>query len=282
MSFRNRLCLVTDIAEYSRHTIPERADGERRLARVQQFALSRAGALRVKQLPRQDRGDGQLLLLPPTLDPTTAIPGLVAGLRHALYQANSDPGLFGRLRIRVSMAQGAVSRQGPLGSRGDALITACRLNDAEPLKEALRQKVAADLAFIVPDDIYRDVIRHDFGGLRSDQFTSVKIAVKEYDGAAWMFVPDSGPAPDLVDASSDRLWRSAAVGGLIAGVAVTAGSTPPPPSEPGAGNVDEPQSEITHDYWSLHHDSTHDYWGPHHDQSNGDGTDGYGADGGLL
>ena len=26
----------------------------------------------------------------------------------------------------------------------------------------------------------------------------------------------------------------------------------------------------------------HDHWGPHHDQSNGDGTDGYGADGGLL
>jgi hypothetical protein len=232
MAFRNRICLVTDIAGYSSRTVPERADAERRLARVQHFALARARAFRVQTVPREDRGDGQLLLLPPLLDPTTAIPALVAGLRHALQLANSDPGPFGRLRIRVSMAQGAIQQRAPLGPRGDALITACRLNDAEPLKQALARRDGADLAFIVPDDIYRDVIRHDFGSLRSAEFTRVQISVKEYDGTAWMYLPASGPVQEAADAAAASMWRATASGSLIAGIALFAVCSPDPASTP--------------------------------------------------
>ncbi len=228
MTFRNRLCLVTDIVAYSGHTIPERADAERRLFAVQQFALARARAFRVRPLRREDRGDGQLLLLPPTLDASTAIPALVAGLRHGLFLANADQGPFGQLRIRVSMAQGAISEQGPLGPRGDALITACRLNDAEPFKAALARDTSADLGFIVPDDLYRDVIRHDFGSLRSSEFRQVKINVKEYEATAWMYLPPSGPAPELTSPAESSMWQTAAAGGLIAGLAVVAVSATPP------------------------------------------------------
>lgn len=233
-------------------------------------------------MPREDRGDGQLLLLPLTLDPTTAIPGPVAGLRHALYLANSDPGPFGRLRIRVAMAQGAVERRGPLGPRGDALITACRLNEAEPLKEALRQQDEADLAFIVPDDVCRDVIRHDFGGLRSDQFTAVKVDVKEYAGTVWMLVCASGPVPDLVGASGDSLWQAAAVGGLIVGIAVIGWSTLPP-DDPAVVCVQahhDPQTGITDDYWSQPQTPDQDPLGQHHVSTSADGTSSYGAYGG--
>jgi hypothetical protein len=207
MAFRNRLCLVTDIAGYSGHTVPERADAEHRLMRVQNFALAHARAYRVQSLPRENRGDGQLLLLPPLLDPTTAIPALVAGLRHALHLANSDLGLFGRLRIRVSLAVGAIQQRAPLGPQGNALITACRLNDAEQLKQALTQRTDADLAFIVPDDLYRDVIRHDFGSLRSAEFTKLKIAAKGYTGPAWMYLPTSGPMQEAATST----WRATAV-----------------------------------------------------------------------
>lgn len=228
MAFRNRLCLVTDIVGYSGHTVPERSDAERRLYTIQQFALAQARSFRVRPLRREDRGDGQLLLLSPMLDPSTAIPALMAALRHGLHRANADPGSFGRLRIRVSMAQGAISEHGPLGFRGDAPIVACRLNDAEPLRAALIRETAADLGFIVPDDLYRDVIRHDFGSLRSAEFRQVKINVKEYDGTAWMYLPPSGPVPELVGARASSLWQTAAAGALVAGLTAAATQSVPP------------------------------------------------------
>jgi len=255
VAFRNRLCLVTDIASYSGRTVPERADAEHRLARVQHFALARARAYRVQPLPRQDRGDGQLLLLPPLLDPTTAIPALVAGLRHALHMANSDPGLFSRLRVRVSMAQGAIQQRGPLGWRGDAPIVACRLNEAEPLKEALARHADADLAFIVPDDLYRDVIRHDFGSLRSAEFTKVTISVKEYTGTAWMYLPASGPVKEAADAASASAWRATAAGSLVAGLALFGATLPnPDPALAASAWQPYPAAEYTDDGWGHPHD----------------------------
>jgi hypothetical protein len=248
MTFRNRLCMVTDIVGYSGHTVPERADAERRLHTVQQFALAQARAFLVRPLRREDRGDGQLLLLPPRLDPTVAIPALVAALRHGLYQVNADPGPFGRLRVRVSMAQGAISEHGPLGFRGDALIVACRLNDGAPLKDALAGEPAADLGFIVPDDLYRDVVRHDFGSLRSAGFSQVKVSVKEYDGTAWMYLPPAGPVPDLAGPRSSSLWQTAAAGALVAGlVAVTLPSSDPvplPAYQPEAAAGDAPPAGV--------------------------------------
>jgi hypothetical protein len=221
MPFRNRLCLVTDIAGYSAHTVPERADAERRLVFVQHFALVHARAYRVQPLPREDRGDGQLVLLPPRLDPTTAIPALVAGLRHGLHVANSDLGPFGRLRVRVSMAQGAIQHRAPLGPRGDAVISACRLSEAETLREALRRRSEADLAFTVTDDLYRDVIRHDFGSLPSAEFTQVKVSVKEYDGTAWTYLPASGPVQETAESTAALAWRATTVGTLVAGLALS-------------------------------------------------------------
>jgi hypothetical protein len=249
MAFRTRLCLVTDSVGYSSHTVPERADAERRLSTIQQFALAQARAFRVRPLRREDRGDGQLLLLPLMLDPSTAIPALVAALRHGLYRANADLGPFGRLRIRVSMAQGAISEHGQLGFRGDALIVACRLNEAEPLKAAMMSETTADLGFIVPDDLYRDVIRHNFGSLRAAEFTQVKVNVKEYDGTAWMYLPRSGPVPELSGEQASSMWRTAAAGALVAGLAAV--TLPLPPADPAASahHADTLPGDAASDGW---------------------------------
>jgi hypothetical protein len=164
-------------------------------------------------------------------------------------------------------------------SRGARLSGQCRQSNRLWAPGALRQQVDADLAFIVPDDIYRDVIRHDFGGLGFAQFTPVQIAVKAYEGTAWMFLPASRPVPDLADASGDRLWKSAALGALIAGFGgIAKSSLPLPSSDPGAGtHADDPQAEITDDYWGLDHDPTHG------DGSDGcDGGGGDAVDGGFL
>ncbi len=100
------------------------------------------------------------------------------------------------------------------------MITACRLSEAETLREALRRRSEADLAFIVTDDLYRDVIRHDFGSLPSAEFTQVKVSVKEYDGTAWMYLPASGPVQETADATAALMWRATTAGALVAGLAL--------------------------------------------------------------
>jgi hypothetical protein len=247
MAFRNRLCLVTDIEGFGQHTTPQRADAARRLFSVQQFALRQARAFRVQPVAREDKGDGQLMLLPLTLDPTQAVPGLVAGFRHGLYMDNQEPGLFGRLRVRVALARGAVTLRGPLGAEGHSLITACRMNDAAPLKKALRERRDADLAVIVTDDLYQDVIKHDFGSLQSAGFTRIEVQVKEHASAAWMYLPASSPVPGIRD--SGAAWKSATAGVVIAGLALYAASNAPPTNAAeAAGHHAQGQHTTSSDY----------------------------------
>jgi hypothetical protein len=206
--FRNRLCLVTDIESYSTHTTPQQGDAQQRLLRITQRALARAQIFRVARLEHQDRGDGQLLLMPSRLDQTKAIPAFVRGLRHELYLSNQEPGAFGRIRMRAAMAQGAVAR-GATGFEGQAPVVACRLVDAQLLKDALKNHPDADLAFVAADDLYQDVIKQNFPGLPPDEFTSTEISVKEYKGNAWIYVPASGPAIGSSDPMT--LWGAVAV-----------------------------------------------------------------------
>ena len=203
MSYRNRLCLVTDIKGYSAHTAGQHADAQQRLLQVMNFACRNAGIHWIGSRDRQDRGDGRLYVFSPRLDETLVIPHLLLGLRHGLYETNQAPGPFGRMRIRAAMARGIIKR-GPTGYLGQAPITACRLVDSAELKKGIDADDDVDLAFMAPDDLFQDVIKQDFPGLPADEFTRVDVAVKEFSGVGWMYLPQAGPA--LAPGRSDVLW----------------------------------------------------------------------------
>src|SRR5215469_1316309 len=78
-SFSTRLCLVTDIKGYSRHSTPEQEDGQARLMRVMRFAFRHAGVHWLRKRDRQDRGDGLLYLMSANLDEAMVVPRLVIG-----------------------------------------------------------------------------------------------------------------------------------------------------------------------------------------------------------
>lgn len=216
MSYRNRLCLVTDIKGYSAHTAGQHADAQRRLLQVMNFACRNAGIRWVGSRDRQDRGDGRLYVFSPRLDETLVIPHLLLGLRHALYETNQTPGPFGRMRIRAAMARGIIAR-GPTGYLGQAPITACRLVDSAELKKGIDATDEVDLAFMAPDDLFEDVIKQDFPGLPADEFTRVDVSVKEFSGVGWMYLPHAGPA--LAPGRSDVLWDTVLAGAAGAGAA---------------------------------------------------------------
>jgi len=136
-----------------------------------------------------------------------------------MYQTNREPGPFGSMRMRVAMAHGSVA-PGPTGFVGQAPITACRLLDSPQLKRALAARPDVDAAFIVPDELYQDVIKQEFPDLSADGFARTDIRVKEYAGVAWMYLPGSGPAVNTVSATA--LWSSVATSVVVAGIATSA------------------------------------------------------------
>jgi hypothetical protein len=253
MSYMNRLCLVTDVKGYSTHTAPEQADAQRRLAQVMRFACRTAGIRWVSSKDRQDRGDGRLYVFSPKLDDTLAIPRLLIGLRHGLYESNRTPGPFGRMRLRAAMARGIIG-YGATGYLGQAPITACRLVDSQQLKDRIEVADAVDLAFIVPDDLFHDVIKQDFPGLPSGEFTKVDVSVKEFSGPAWVYLPDAGPV--LPPGNSDALWA----GVLVAGAAGTGVLTwvVMPESDSDVDTDDYGHGSDFLDRWEHEHGEEHD------------------------
>jgi hypothetical protein len=190
-----RLCLASDIENYSRFRNPEAARAQQRfrelLARTRELAGIDESAVRV-----QDAGDGQFAVLPSGLDETVVIPRLVAGLATALRNANSDLNEYARLRIRVALHRGTISASAN-GWVGTSAIAVHRMLDSQPLRQALAEAPVADFALMVPDYLYRDVIAHGYGDLVPDTFrpTTVNMPDKGFTERAWIHVPSSDTGP---------------------------------------------------------------------------------------
>ncbi|PSL45975.1 hypothetical protein B0I31_1266 [Saccharothrix carnea] len=184
-----RLCLAADVENYRRFRNPEAARAQERfrelLTRARELAGVDESAVRV-----ENAGDGQFAVLPAGLDETAVIPGLVAGLRTALRYANADLNDHARLRIRVALHRGTIGAV-PSGWVGTAAIAVHRMLDSAPLRQALATAPRADLAVIVPDSLYRDVIAHGYGDLTPESFhpTTVELPDKGFTEPAWIHVP---------------------------------------------------------------------------------------------
>lgn len=219
--FLRRLCLATDIEDYSRHRNLEQLDAQRRLARIVTFACLRARVVRVE---RQEQGDGQLVVLRAGIDETYVVPALILGLRQALYESNRDSGDFGRIRLRAALAQGPLTA-GASGYVGKAVVTVSRLLDSAPLRSALTDNADIELALAVTDDLYADVLSENYPGLAASEFTRTDISVpaKSFSTSAWLHRPAAGPAPDL--RALDVEWSQVAAGGAVATSGVAAIAT---------------------------------------------------------
>ncbi|MER7706787.1 hypothetical protein ABTX81_28305 [Kitasatospora sp. NPDC097605] len=227
-----RICLVVDIEAYSGRPYRVQQKVQERLDRALDHACGRAGVDRAR-CESQDRGDGQLLLLPPDADEAKALPGLVLGLRDALHTLNLAPGTAGRLRVRAALAQGGVQRAA-LGFVARSVETACRLLDSQETRAALKGTPDTDLALVVADDLFTDAFAAGGDGVPVEEFTSITVAIpaKRFEARAWVCTPRSGelvalpsPAPP---GSRRRAAGSALLRGLgdaLAGAAL--GATPP-------------------------------------------------------
>ncbi|MEW9529412.1 hypothetical protein [Microbispora sp. NPDC049125] len=222
-----RLCLVVDVEGYSTRGNPQAVEIQNRLLWSMWHAC-RAAGVDPRRCDQQDRGDGQLILLPPAIDEAFAVPRLLLGTQAAMHRVNRRPQDVGRIRLRAALAQSPVHKAAT-GYVGDAVIHACRMLDSHLLRRALAGSPAADLAALVSADIYQGVIAHGYGGLDPHGFRRVEVDVpdKGFSAPAYLFVPrapaDKGlvPAFDGVERLSSPLVRAAP----WAALGMTAGGT---------------------------------------------------------
>jgi class 3 adenylate cyclase len=182
-----RSMMVLDVAGFGR--LHNRAQlGVRTALHDALRTAFRGTGVRWSALAVEDRGDGGIILAPPTvskldlLDPV--LPNLAAAVRE--YNAAADPGQ--RFRLRVSVHAGEVHRDAT-GWVGTDLNVACRLVSSAAVCRHLLQRPGVDLLVVVSDAVYQAVVRHEYRGIRSASYEPVHVSLKELNTRAWVHVP---------------------------------------------------------------------------------------------
>lgn len=131
----------------------------------------------------EDRGDGVLVLVPPTVSKSVIADRLPDRLVAALRRYNSTRVPTSRFRLRVAMHSGDIRRDGA-GWAGQPVIDTFRIIDADAVKTALRESDRM-IALIVSDHFYTDVIQGDPGTV-PESYTHVQAVTKNFSKPAWL------------------------------------------------------------------------------------------------
>jgi hypothetical protein len=185
--------MVLDIAGSARWHNQDQLRARATLAAAIQSAV-RAAGVTMADLAIEDRGDGMILLIPPTVSKVDILDPIVPRLAERLHRHNATAESQRRIQLRVAIHAGEIHRD-PHGWVGTDLITACRLVNAEPLYQLLDRNPRADLVLLVSDLIYQGVVRHGYRGIDPADYTQVNVVAKEVRTLAWLRTPHAGLLP---------------------------------------------------------------------------------------
>jgi hypothetical protein len=177
-----RLVLAVDVEKYSTRDAREQLRAQKELQRILNVAAQNTG-LDQRQWYEQVSGDGELVVLPEDVDVSAVVGDFTHQLETVLGEVNRDVIGGTRLRLRVAMHHGTLT-PGPFGPAGDAPIVVSRLLDAKPLRRVLTDRQDQDLALIVSQSLYQDVVRTGFCSLTPEEFQPVRVNAKgiQYHG----------------------------------------------------------------------------------------------------
>jgi CRP-like cAMP-binding protein len=175
----NCTVLLSDVVGFGAHT---RTDEDRRAIRE---ALFRITHVVLQELPHvwswDDRGDGLLTIVPPSVPTARIIQHLHKELPAALEEHNRVHPDSARIQLRVAVNVGPVVTD-TMGVSGEAIIIASRLVEAPLFKEEMDRARAA-LGVIASTFIYESVLRHNPS---LSGYSQVRVNVKESSMLAWM------------------------------------------------------------------------------------------------
>jgi len=190
--------LFTDVAGFSD---PARNDSDRDVVRTAMYEIVRS-AFEASRVPwaacyREDRGDGAVIVVPPTISSQRVVDPLVAELADRLRQYNRRASDVVRIQLRAALHVGPVGRDAE-GLTGQAVIAAARIVDAPAIKDRLAAE-QADLIFAASDYVYDHVVRNCGQRVDPAAFEHVECQVKESRVSAWVHLAGRvlPPPPDL-------------------------------------------------------------------------------------
>jgi hypothetical protein len=177
-----RLVLAVDVEKYSTRDTREQLRAQTELQRILSVAAQNTG-LDQRDWYEQVSGDGELVVLPEDVDVPVVVGDFTSQLETILGELNRRVTGGTRLRLRVAIHHGTLT-PGPFGPAGDAPIVVSRLLDAKPLRKLLADQQERDLALIVSQSLYRDVVRTGFCSLDPGEFQPVRVNAKgiQYHG----------------------------------------------------------------------------------------------------
>ena len=135
----------------------------------------------------EDRGDGVLVVVPPGITCMGIIDPLPERLRGLIRRHNHVSCEAAGIQLRAAAHIGPVDHDGH-GFISSDINLLFRLLDAHPLKRALTGS-GAELALIISDYVYRNVVCRYPSLVSPDVFKSVRFQVKYTRAAAWTYVP---------------------------------------------------------------------------------------------
>ncbi|MFJ1913465.1 hypothetical protein ACIOGX_16275 [Streptomyces sp. NPDC088147] len=187
------LCMAADVEKYSRLDTPSQESFQADLVRVLEEAAVLSGLDRTTW-ERQPQGDQEFAVLPLETPEPVVLGGFVRNLATRLGERNANLAKGQRMRLRLAIDFG-VARTAALGYSGPAPISVARYLNAPQLKRVLGALESTDLALIVSDQLYQDVVRLRGEGQSLDpgRYTRVHIREKEFSGYGWIHVPEHGP-----------------------------------------------------------------------------------------
>ncbi|MEU8819075.1 hypothetical protein [Actinoplanes sp. NPDC048796] len=189
-----RVLVAADMESYSKRNNVLQHRAQVAFRRIMDDATTEVGLDRVDWLIQQG-GDGELAVLPAGTSERTVAAKLAPVADRLLREHNQGLEPEARVRLRLAVHQGLVHLDGANGFPSDAVVHVCRLVDSPQLKRALRDFPGANVALVVSDSLYREVIEH-YRDLRPEHFvhTRAEIADKGFSAAAWIYVPGENAA----------------------------------------------------------------------------------------
>lgn len=190
---QNCTILFIDIAGFGGH---HRNDADRRRVRTAMYDVLRT-ALKDSDVlwdacHQEDRGDGALIVVPPTIATRAVVDPLFARLFDGLRQHNEQSAAGRRIQLRVALHVGPVVSD-PEGVTGEAIVHTARLLDASILKREIAE-TSAHLGVIVSTFVYDAVIKHENGSVEPTSYRRVSFQGKESKITGWMHLAGQ-PAP---------------------------------------------------------------------------------------
>lgn len=181
---QHRTIVVVDVAGFTdpARRVPDQVAVRQGMYEVLKIAFADSD-VDFDSCEHEDRGDGALILVPPTVSKSTIADRLPDRLVAALRRYNSTRAPQAQFKLRVGLHSGEIRNDGD-GWVGHAVNLAFRILEAPEAKAALTRSDPV-VALISSEYFYTEVIEQD-PGTDPKSYRQIAVSVKTFTGTAWL------------------------------------------------------------------------------------------------